>query len=293
MIKRLGIVASVVVGFSVLTASAASAAQCAGTQTVLGVCSSSQPSQTTSQPAPQPSQPAPQPAPGASQPAPAQGTIAEEPGAASRLLQLVNRDRAAAGLAPLEGRSGITSIAAGHSQAMARQRTIWHNNAYFTAGTREALRARALGENVALNGSVDDAHRRLMASPGHRANILNASFDAVGISVVHDERGVFYVTQNFVDSLGAAPAVVKTAAAPKTSPPAPQTRKPAVVAPPAAPAALPEAGQPAHMELDHVLATATTAETKAPGGGVLMWLMALVGATLLLALVVAATRLVA
>lgn len=272
MIKRLAAIAAVTVGFSVSGVPAASAAECSGTQTLLGSCPAPQPSQ------PQPSQPS-QPA----QPAPGPGTIAEQPGGAARLLQLVNRERVAAGLPALEARGEITSIAGGHSRSMASRRSIWHNDAYFTAPTRQSLRAKGLGENVALNASVDDAHRRLMASPGHRANILNASFDAVGISVVHDESGTFYVTQNFVDSIAVAPVAPKPAPTPRAAPPAaaPRVQKQvAPAAPPATPAPEPQAEDAAPVELDAVLAAATSEEAPALAAGTPVWMAALAGVAL-------------
>ncbi len=116
------------------------------------------------------------------------------------LLQLVNRERVSAGLGALESRGAIVTIASGQSHAMAARGDIWHNEAYLTSSTRSSLGAGAMGENVATNGSVDDAHRRLMASPGHRSNILDGRFDAVGISVVHDNNGRLFITQDFVDS---------------------------------------------------------------------------------------------
>jgi uncharacterized protein YkwD len=128
---------------------------------------------------------------------------------------LVNQERAAAGLAPLASRPEIAAYATGQSTAMATRRDIWHNAGYFTSATRKALGAVALGENVAVNGSLEGAHRRLMESPGHRANILNGRFDAAGFSVVHDEDGTLYVTQNFVDSAAVkakAPAKAKAKA---------------------------------------------------------------------------------
>ena len=140
--------------------------------------------------------PAPAPAPAPATP----GNIAEVPELNVRLLQLVNQERAAAGLAPLMSRPEIADWSVRHSMAMADRRDIWHNDAYFASSTRKALGAVALGENVAMNGSLEDAHRRLMESPGHRANILNGRFDLAGIGVVHDEDGGLYITQSFVDS---------------------------------------------------------------------------------------------
>ena len=143
--------------------------------------------------------------------------------AADRIHRLVNQERAAAGLPALAASPRIASIAAGHSMAMATRGDIWHNDAYFGAANRRALGARALGENVAMNRSIDDAHRRLMASPGHRRNILDAGFDAVGIAVVQDESGTLFVTQNFADwpgepSAAARPATAGPSAAKPASP---------------------------------------------------------------------------
>lgn len=223
MIKRLAAITALSVSASLIPLSAASAQT--NCTTTLGVLQSCQPSSSSPQPSSQPSQPS-QPAPSsqpASQPAPSSqpaGTIAEAGGAADRMLALVNNERAAHGLGALSMRSDVVGIAAGHSRAMASKRTIWHNDAYFTSSNRSALRAKLLGENVAMNSSVDDAHRRLMNSPGHRANILDGRFTQVGISVVHDERGFFYFTQNFMtpeDGPAATPAKKKGSKAAKAT----------------------------------------------------------------------------
>ncbi|HVM05842.1 MAG TPA: CAP domain-containing protein, partial [Acidimicrobiales bacterium] len=166
------------------------------------------------------------PAPAPPPPAPSAPVAAGRsavPAAADRLLQLVNEARSGAGLAGLTISSRAASIAADHSMAMAERGDIYHNPAYLTAATRSSLGARALGENVAMNGSVEAAHQRLMASPGHRANILNGAFDAVGIAVVRDAGGTLFITQNFLDSAGTAPAspAPKAGAKPAAAPTAP------------------------------------------------------------------------
>jgi len=150
----------------------------------------------------------------------------------ARLLQLVNDERGAAGLAPLAVRREIDDVAWGHSEAMAQAGDIWHNDAYFTAETRRRLGARALGENVARNATVEDAHARLMASPGHRANILDARFNQVGVSVVRDGAGSLFITEDFAAVPPPEPA---QAPAPPGPPPAP----PAPAPPPAPPAPAP------------------------------------------------------
>lgn len=212
MIKRLASIALLSLPISLLSAGTASAAECNLLGGVITNCtqpsSSPPPSSSSSQPQPAQQQPAPEP----SRPA---GTIAEVPGAAGRLMELVNEERTSRGMVALTVRSDVVAIAGPHSADMAGRRTIWHNDDYFTDATRASLRSKARGENVAMNSSLEDAHRRLMNSPGHRANILNAGFTQAGFSVVHDEAGQLYVTQNFMTPDGsgatATPAKAKKA----------------------------------------------------------------------------------
>ena len=148
--------------------------------------------------------------------------------AAARLLSLLNAERAAAGLAPFTMRADVTEIAAGWTTAMANASHLAHNDAYFTKETRQRLDARMLGENVAFDGSVDAAHHALMASPPHRANILDGRFTVIGVAAQLRDR-TWWVTQDFVQPASAA------APAPATAPtPAPATDPVATTAPPVA-----------------------------------------------------------
>ncbi|HUR17374.1 MAG TPA: CAP domain-containing protein [Acidimicrobiales bacterium] len=210
MIRRLASIAVLSLPLSLLSTGSASAADC-GALALVGGCAAPAPSPSSStQPAPQPSssspsspQPAAAPAPA---PAPAR-TISEVPGAAERLMELVNAERTSRNMVVLTVRSDVVAIAHPHSSDMASKRTIWHNDGYFTASTKASLRSAARGENVAMNStSLQDAHVRLMNSPGHRANILNGGFTQAGISVVQDEAGTLYVTENFMTPQGAPKA---------------------------------------------------------------------------------------
>jgi uncharacterized protein YkwD len=125
--------------------------------------------------------------------------------AAAQLLAFANADRTAAGLRPLTARDDVAAIAFEQSKKMAAAGDIWHNDAYFTADTRNRLDAKTLGENVAMNRSMDDAHSRLMASPGHRANLMDPRFSVVGIGVVRDAAGIGYITEDFVEPRPPAP----------------------------------------------------------------------------------------
>jgi hypothetical protein len=56
------------------------------------------------------------------------------------------------------------------------------------------------GENVAVSPTVVEAHEGLMASPPHRANILNTQFNAVGIGTVRTSMGLWLV-QDFAERI--------------------------------------------------------------------------------------------
>ena len=215
MLKRLASAAAITASLSLLTVTPAFAASCG----LLNLLCSPPPAPAVTAPVAPPAEPASPTAP-ATDPAPATAAQPAEavgagdvPDAAATLLTLVNQERARAGLGALESRPAIVAIAARQSQAMAERGDIWHNDAYFKPAIHAALAARALGENVAVNGSVEVAHLRLMASPGHRANILNGRFDAVGIAVVRDGRGAVFITEDFVDS-----RVAPKAKAPRRAP---------------------------------------------------------------------------
>ena len=61
------------------------------------------------------------------------------------------------------------------------------------------VRFTAAGENLALAQTLEIAHRNLMNSPGHRANIMSPAFGRVGIGIMD---GGFYglmISQEFRD----------------------------------------------------------------------------------------------
>jgi len=167
------------------------------------------------------------------------------PEAAQRLLDLVNTERAKAGLGQLTSRADVVTIASAHSLRMAAAGNIFHNDAYFSDATRLLLNSRARGENVAQNSSVDDTHARLMSSPGHRANILDPRFSVVGFAVVQASDGRYYTTQDFLQPAGGVP-VKASPPSPRSTPAPPRpVSAPAVAAPPAPPSPLATAAPPA------------------------------------------------
>ncbi len=122
-----------------------------------------------------------------------------------QLLELVNQARAAAGLAPLALDGGLTQAARAHAQAMFTARQLSHQFAgepslvdRLVAATRTQLDQE--GENVALDFDAADAHKNLMLSPPHRANLLNSAYNVIGLGVVRSGDQL-YVVQDFGHAL--------------------------------------------------------------------------------------------
>jgi hypothetical protein len=168
-------------------------------------------------------------------------TATDDPAGAVRLLELVNADRAAAGLGVLQPQADLTAIAQGQSRLMAGVGSIWHNDGLFTSSIRQGLDAVVLGENVAFDsGGVTHIHWMLMNSPHHRDNILDPRFNVAGFAITVSD-GVAYVTEDFAQVRAATPAP----AAPPPPTPAPAPAPAAPPPPPPAPAPASPAPAPA------------------------------------------------
>jgi uncharacterized protein YkwD len=124
--------------------------------------------------------------------------------AVQRIIDLTNAQRINAGLAPLAANGQLMQAAAIQSGNMARLGIMDH----FLPGTAQPnLTDRAaavgyqystLGENIAFNfADADAVVAGWMGSPGHRANILNANFTQIGVSIALDAKGEPYYTQVF------------------------------------------------------------------------------------------------
>jgi uncharacterized protein YkwD len=125
--------------------------------------------------------------------------------AEKQVWQLVNRDRAQAGLQPLAWDAKLADIARAHSADMLAHGFFGHVSP--TTGSasdrtrRAGVDAMLVLENVARAFSAGEAERGLMNSPGHRANILSREATRVGVGIVADEAGgtrELLVTQVFV-----------------------------------------------------------------------------------------------
>lgn len=120
--------------------------------------------------------------------------------AEQEILSLLNHERTSRGLQPLAADSRLTATSRAHSALMGKYREIGHQ---FDHEKMVALRLgdtglhfSRSGENVAVADDAQAVHEALMHSPGHRANILNAEFNTVGIGAVRDGDAL-YVTEDF------------------------------------------------------------------------------------------------
>jgi hypothetical protein len=113
---------------------------------------------------------------------------------AARLVELINQERAAAGLAPVVPVPELMAAALTHSQGMAASGLISHSGAD-GRGPAERMRDagydwRRCGENIAVAYTTpEQAMDFWMNSPPHRANILDPGMNEVGVSHVEQPDG--------------------------------------------------------------------------------------------------------
>lgn len=117
-----------------------------------------------------------------------------------QIIRLVNKERAKEGLSALTENSKINAAA----QVRAREivtsfsHTRPNGSSFATALKEQGVSYRRAGENIAWGQRTpEEVVTAWMNSPGHRANILNPSFKAIGIGYYKDASDVKYWTQLF------------------------------------------------------------------------------------------------
>ena len=128
-----------------------------------------------------------------------------EPQEEEQLLELANQARRQAGAQPLTLDPGLTQAARIHAQAMLQARELSHQfDGEPSLPQRLAdmtdLQLDQEGENVALDYDVEHGHEHLMLSPPHRANLLNPTYNVVGLGVVRNGDRL-YIVQDFGHAL--------------------------------------------------------------------------------------------
>ncbi len=119
----------------------------------------------------------------------------------TRILDLINRERSAEGIKPLEPDPKLAVIARQHSADMLKRGYFAHYSPE-GAGPFDRIRKGRImysiaGENLALARTLELAHEGLMASPNHKANILNPAFGRAGIGILDAGIHGIMITENF------------------------------------------------------------------------------------------------
>ncbi len=121
-----------------------------------------------------------------------------------QIFRLLNSDRESRGLSPLKISPELVILARDHSRDMAQQGRLNHDSSdgrtYPDRLVEAGLYFLGIGENAAFSETFSSRliHQSLLDSPEHRENILNPSFDQVGIGVIYQRDKGFFVTQDFL-----------------------------------------------------------------------------------------------
>lgn len=106
----------------------------------------------------------------------------------NNMVDLVNKERVERGIKPLAFDTGLRDVGRVHSAGMFKGGYFSH---YSPEGKTVADRAEAagidylvVGENLAYAPSLELAHKGLMNSEGHKANILSTDYHKIGIGVM-------------------------------------------------------------------------------------------------------------
>lgn len=118
------------------------------------------------------------------------------------MVDMVNRERAANGLPALAVDARLTQTARAKSQDMVARGYFGHTSPTY-GQPWDQWRSAGIqfitgGENLAGAPTVGIAHTNLMQSPGHRANILNPGYTAIGIGIVNGGPYGKMMTQHFI-----------------------------------------------------------------------------------------------
>lgn len=114
------------------------------------------------------------------------------------VFDFINKQRTSNGLAALKNDSEVQRIARIKAQDMVDNNYFSHNSPTY-GSPFDMLKSfkvsyKTAGENIAANSSNSSAVTAWMNSSGHKANILNSSFNYTGVGVVSSPKyGKMYV----------------------------------------------------------------------------------------------------
>lgn len=119
----------------------------------------------------------------------------------AEMLRLVNDERTKRGLKALLPDTALVPVARAHSQDMFARGYFSHYTPEgkdpFDRMKAAGIKYYSAGENLALGQTLKICHEGLMNSPGHRANILNASYGRLGIGILDGGSYGLMISQEF------------------------------------------------------------------------------------------------
>lgn len=121
----------------------------------------------------------------------------------NEVIRLANAERSKKGLPALTGNWQLSRCARYKSQDMINKNYFSHQSPTYGSpfDMMEAfgLRFASAGENIAMGQQTPQAViTAWMNSPGHRGNILSASYSQIGVGLAKDRNGRCYWTQMFI-----------------------------------------------------------------------------------------------
>ena len=173
----------------------------------------------------------------------------------------INQIRVSRGLGTLVVDGQLTAVARSWSQHMAGDGTLEHNPNL--AGQVSGWRT--LGENVGTGPSDDSIEAAFENSPHHFENMVDPSFTEIGVGVVQDSSGTYWVTEDFEQPKSAPSAAPAPRPSAPRSAPRPASKPAPKPAPAPRPASTPIHAAPVHAVAPaHAAAPATTVATAPP-----------------------------
>lgn len=120
-----------------------------------------------------------------------------------KVVDLVNRQRASAGLQLLTNNWQLERVARYKAADMANKGYFSHTSptygSPFTMMQNFGISFSSAGENIAMGQMTpEEVMNAWMNSPGHRANILSPSYTQIGVGYATNSNGVPYWSQMFI-----------------------------------------------------------------------------------------------
>ena len=129
---------------------------------------------------------------------------AQSPSRAERqLFDAANQERRNQGLPALHWNDALAAAARNHALEMAKRGAVSHQfpgEANLPTRARQAgVRFSSVAEDVDQGPNPRTIHQTLMASPPHRANILDSDMDSAGIGAI-ERNGQWFAVEDFSKS---------------------------------------------------------------------------------------------